>query len=416
MRETFRKKLDKLKSFEERAALKELIEAVLLPMAEYQEEKWEEIKNRVFDEARAESGYLPIVMGLCTIGEYDPAHNRLFPVLPPETLDLASISAMLSEGHPIELFSVYLDEPWERLSEIFANDRSFKAVLRTNKGEMRASCKLRRDERFSAVLRDLYGSFVLHGIPWKTVHNVYTHRMARVILTDAAGLPESETLTEISVDFEDTIVKHDMLPLWNIETLSLKGTGFAIPFEEKVLFEHRIRFSDADEAANFLIGADASIRSVKRVGTDMILLADASKNREWNVYKITTPKIFAIDKESIFPLFSNETKMNFTAFAASGIRVFTYAELLRHIESFGFPLTAEDIQITNETRSDEIPGTMNFELDVAFSQINDTKTMRVVFSAADAGSYMPYIKDMVAFLMSELQIICPQYKCAGVFA
>jgi hypothetical protein len=414
MKETFQKKLNTVKSLEERTALKELIEKVLLPMAEYQEGRWDAIRARVFDESRPKSGFFPIITGLCAKSEYDPAHTWLFPILPPDAPDLSAVSAALSEEKPVELFSVYLDEPWERFREILTGERLFEAVLHTEKSEVRASCKLYPDKRFSEALKGLYASFVLHGIPWKTVQSAYINRMARVVLTSAEKLPEDETLTEINVKFEDTAVKHDMLPLWNIETLLLKGTGFAIPFEENALFEHRIRFSNTDESANFLVAPDPLIRSVKREGAESVLLSEAPKNREWNVYKVVSPQSSVMDKEPSFPLFSNAGTENFTAFVADGTRVFTAAEIMRRIESHGLPLTAGDIQITDEKYPDEIPGTMNFELDEAFSQINDTKTLRVFFSVEDMGEYAPYAKDMIAFLMSELQIVFQKYRCTGV--
>jgi hypothetical protein len=412
VRETFRKKLNGIKSLEERAALKELIENVLLPMAEYQEEKWEGIKARVFDEAKIREERLQIIMGLCDREGYDPAHSWLSPILPWEEPNLSAISEALSLSEPVELFSVYLDEKFENLRDIFSAGRSYDTELRTDDGVVRASCRLVPDTRYTDALKNVYKSFILHGLAWETVQTAYLDRMARVVLTDWDMPGEGEALKEININFENSAVRHDRIPLWNIEVLSCKGKGFALAFEDEQLYEHHISLPDA--GSDYLAAVHSSIRSVKKMPFELRVKTDVAKPTMWNIYRIARPQNLAMDKNPSFPLFSNARAENFVAFAADGTGVFTTAEILRRIESFALPLTVNGIRITDEEHPGEIRGTMNFALDDTFSRINAAKALVVSFNVGNAGEYAPYTSDMVCFLMSELQMKYPQYRCAGI--
>ncbi|MDR1245682.1 MAG: hypothetical protein LBK57_01475 [Clostridiales Family XIII bacterium] len=421
MKELLKKKLNNVKDLEQRKALKELIDEFLLPMAEYQDERWEELVSRVANEIRPRNEqFCDIVMGLCGKDEYDPAHSYLFPILPFETLNLSSIETSLKDSNethaPVTLFSAYIDETWERVLEILSEAPVFDVNLRTNDGaSVNGSCCLVPDEKYKDALRDVYRSFEKNGLPWNTVCTAYIDRMASAVLTECEPFPADATLAEINVNFGDAahIFRTDMAPLWNIARLEMKCNGAIFPLEDNVTFEHYIEIESSETEHGYLVAANNEyVRSVRKEGATLIITTNDAKGNDTDVYKIVHPRDSQTDAKLPYPLFLNRRRSFFTDMLANrATNVFTYAEVMRIISSYSFPLTVRDIKVTDEKYPSCTRGTMNFALDDAFSHINTAQTLCVSFDADEKGKYT---QDTIRFLMSELQMRFPVYLCVGV--
>jgi hypothetical protein len=420
MKETLKKKLNNVKDLEQRKALKELVDEVLMPMAEYQEERWEELLNRVADEVQPSDEPHEIVTGLCGKDEYDPAHSYLFPILPPEKPNLSDIEAALkATGEtraPIRLFSVYINETWEKALGILTDSPVFDVTLLTAGGaSVSGTCLLVPDERYKEVLRDVYRSFIKNGLSWNTVCTAYTDRMASIELTEWESFPEDAVLSEIHVnfkDFADTFVT-DMVPLWNIARSEMKSINFALPVEDGLTFEHRIGIDESEIAHGYIVNTnDESVRSVRREHARLIVTTDTKKSRMWEIYKIVCPQGSQTDMRLPYPLFSNRRRRLFIdMFAERARNIFTYAEAMRILSSYDLPVTALDLEATSEELPPHTHGTMNFDLDGGFTHINTAKTLCVFF---EADGKEEYAQDIIRFLMSELQMHFPVYRCAGL--
>jgi hypothetical protein len=416
MKELLKKKLDAVKSLEERAALKELIEQVILPMAEYQEEQWAKLRSRIFDEIRPpDEDSHEIVTGICDRKEYDPVHAYLSPILPPETPDLAAVQNALLGEAPTELFSVYIDARWENALALLSNPPVFEADLHTDKSVLKGSCTLVPDAKHKAALRDVYRCFVRHDLPWKTVNTAYIDRTANVMLTDWDTFPEGETLREIEVRFGElkNVLRHDMILLWNVKRINMKSMSFAFPHEDNARFEHRIAIAESEAAHGYLVSADENaIRSVRREATDLIVTTDAPKGKMWDVFKIVRPRDSRMDAKMSFPVFSNRRRQTFTdMLAAGGANVFSKGEVLRLLGSYDFPVRVHEAEVTDGRYPPHTHGDMNAALDEAFSYVNTAGSLRVSFDTDGAGDFA---EDMIRFLMSELQMKFPHYRCVGV--
>jgi hypothetical protein len=415
MKELLRKKLAAVKSLEERAALKELIETLILPMAEHEEAMWEKLEARVFSEIPAPDEAYEIVTGLCSVEAYDPLHSFLFPILPPEKIDLAQIQTALSGDADVPLFSVYIRAAWREALSIVEGARAFEATLRTQSGSFKGTCRLMPDTRYQDALRDLYKSFGKQDLPWRTVQSAYIDRIARVVLSDAEKIPDGETLTAIHVNFGDFSehIQYDMLPLWNVKRTVLQGTNFALPMRDELVFEHRISLSDAETAHVYLVTAEEEgVRYVKREASELIVIADTARNRDWSVHVIVRPAESQMDVTPQYPLFSNRRRLRFADRFAAVSNVFTRAEVTRTLSSYALPLAVKKIEVTEERYPVYTHGTMNFALDDAFSQIGSEKSLCVSFAADEACA--AYAQDMARFLASELQTRYPAYRCVGI--
>jgi hypothetical protein len=417
MKEMLRKKLNNVKDLEQRRALKELIEEVLLPMAENQEEKWSEITGRVVDEIRPQEEPYEIVMGLCDKADYDPVHSHLFPILPPEKPNLSGMEAALKETRgPVVLFSVYINETWEKVLGILSDPPIFDAVLLTADGtSVNGVCRLIPDTGYADALRDVYRSFIKNGLPWNTVNTAHIDRMASVELTGWDEFPKDAKLSEIDVKFgtSDCVFLTDMIPLWNIVRLEMKCSGAIFPMEDSVTFEHYIEIEESEAEHGYLISAgNEDVQSVRRESSALVIRTNDAKGKNPDVYKIVRPHDLQMDTMLRYPPFSNRRRLLFTDMLANrAMNVFTYAEAMRIIESHSLPVTVRDIGITDKKYPPHTRGTMNLVLDDAFSHINDSKILCVSFEAEENAEYS---QDMIRFLMSELQMYFPVYLCVGV--
>jgi hypothetical protein len=415
MRNVLKKKLEAVKSLEERGALKELIEQVVLPMAEYQKDRWDRLEERVFNEIRLPEESHDIVVGMCDKRSYDPVHTYLFPILPPETADLAAIGAALAGEAPVELFSVFVDAEWSRALDILSAPSDFPVRLHAGSQVVHGTCRLIPDFRYKDALRDVYRSFVKHDLPWKTVPTPYIDRMARAVMTKWDKFPSDATLSEIDVEFGDLsdVLRHDRVLLWNVKRLEMKGDAFVLPLEETSVFEHRVDIEKSGAAHGYLVSArEQSVRFVRREAEELVITADEPKVKAWDVYKIVRPQETQMNANPPYPLFSNRRRLTFTdTLATRSTPIFSFAEIMRRIEAYEFPLEVRGIEVTEEKLPAYTHGTMNEALDDAFSHVNAAKSLCVSFVAV--GDDDSYAEDRIRFLMSELQTKFPGYGCAG---
>lgn len=214
-------------------------------------------------------------------------------------------------------------------------------------------------------------------------------------------------------------VHYDMVPLWNIEFLKLKSTGFPIPCKDKINFEHTVALAETDREHGYLAAFQAEgVSYVRRTRQALVIVASTAQQDTWDVIKIINP---AANKREAYeyPLVSNAKRQAFSDILAQKSQrvIRTEAELRRLIGSFtaAQSLSLSRIAILPRSRQQEEQAAcyeMNFFITDEVRRADYQNRLVLYFTVSDKNSFLNC--DLVSFVVSEVQMYYPEYKCEGV--
>jgi hypothetical protein len=427
MKELVMERLNRMEDLEQRKLLKSMVTGLFLNLVDYQDEMNRQLQERVFSEVEDHEERHDIYASLCSREEVDPIHEFLFPMLPEDmeaqSCDLTALAQKLHSGEELVLSTIFLECGYNLLQALEENERHFHGQLVTSAGHYPIKVRLRKSRRYTDEIERLYEIFQQNGIPWKTVNHPFIHKFYDVQLVSCEGAPDAvEDVKEISLQLEEFELykRLDRVPLWNIERLKLRNAGFPVPAEDRVNYEHVLSLRKTGTEHGYLVNAEeALIRYIKRMPADLVVVSPDDKSGDWEVMKLTRPASGLVTMAQ-YELVSNRRQNSFIGRYAGKRIVRSKGELLRIANSFeaAAALELEGIElIDRRSRSTECcTYSLNDFVSDSIRTDQDRKTLLLRFKrrAGTADSFI--VQDLMSFIVSELQMHFPEYKCEGEWA
>lgn len=175
-------------------------------------------------------------------------------------------------------------------------------------------------------------------------------------------------------------------------------------------------------------GTEGDIRYIKRTEEELTIVTPRDKSGEWNVLKVTKPVTTRLSRQT-YPLLSNRRQDSFLGRYAGkqAVIVRAKAEIMRIVNSFeaaqGLELERVDIWggAGRNDVSNLLTKTQTYPLNPFVSDNVRTEEgkqiMRLGFRRGSddvlptAPAYI--LSDLMSFLVSEVQMYFPEYKCEG---
>ncbi|MFK4303478.1 hypothetical protein ABH892_003598 [Paenibacillus sp. RC254] len=436
MKELVQDRLSKMDDLEQRRLLKNMMAGVFMNLVEYQEEMTRQLERRVFEEIENTEEKFDVYVSLTSREDYDPIHEFLFPVLPTDTkdkvMDISRVAEVVREGGALPLFTLFLEMETEQITALVRSKRVFGGTLVTETGSYPIRFRLEHNRSYILEIEKLYLMFMQNGMPWKTINHPYAYKFVDCVLVGGEGEPDAdEEIHEITISLEefDVFKKVDVFPLWNIERLSLKNSGFPIPAIDHVNYEHVLPLSKTGPEHGYLIdGVEGDIRYIKRTEEELTIVTPRDKSGEWNVLKVTKPVPTRLSRQT-YPVLSNRRQDSFLGRYAGkqAVIVRAKAEITRIVHSFEAAqgLELERVDIWGGTGRNDVSKLLSksqtYPLNPFVSDNVRTEEgkqiMRLGFrhGSAEASSTFPayILSDLMSFLVSEVQMYFPEYKCEG---
>ncbi|MCW3791444.1 normocyte-binding protein [Paenibacillus sp. LS1] len=435
MKDMIRDRLNKMEDLEQRRMLKDLMTGVFLNLVEYQETLNKQIEQRVFDEVEHLEDKFDFYTSLINRDDYDPIHEFLSPViasdLDNQILDVSGVVQVVRDGGELSLFTLFLELETEQIRRLLESDRTFKGILTTNAGTYPLTFRLKSNLTYLKEIEKLYHAFMLNGVSWRTINFPYIFKFVDCVLVGGEGEPAvHEEIKEISISLEeyDAYKRSDIIPLWNLESITQRNTGFPMPAIDRVNYEHTLSLRKEGTEHGYLVdGTQGDIRYIQRTEDKLIIVTPRDASGDWNMLKITNPSTTNLSHFP-YPVCSNHRQETFvTRFAegqSRGIR--SKAEITRILNSLealkGFELVdikVEDplegkVKIVTKEKS------VTYPLNTFVSDSIRTKHGKPVMNLSirvDKGiqSSIPEFlhTDVLSFLVAEVQRYLPEYCCEG---
>ncbi|TCO71507.1 normocyte-binding protein [Marinisporobacter balticus] len=422
MKEELYDKINHIENLKDRALLKELLNEVFIPLYEHSDNMYRSLEKRVFDEIAYNQQNYSLYTTIVKKQDFDPIHYFLYPMLEEDIkeqeYDLLYILDTMLQNKQVKMFKVFLKCDYLIFKDLLKKDLKFKGSIKTDKRVYDAYFKIKKNTQYWDEIYKLYQMFIRNNIPWRTINAPYISKIADVVLIEyEKGITKDETIQEINVDFGQysKYIEYDRVPIWNIQKLVLESTGFPMPCENQVHFEHSVSLKGEGLEHGYLVEYDEHIKNVRHTKENLMIVSEIEEAKDWDLFKVVRPKKSRIEKYR-FELVSNAKKISFAEKLSNknGMNIKTKAELIRMIDSFEASkhLQFKEVKIVDkEEHIKEETYNMNFFI---IDEIRDSdygKKMILYFSAKDENNFI--IRDLLSFIISEIQLFYPEYKCEG---
>lgn len=423
MKELIREQLNQINRLEDKVLLKDILNGVFLSLYEENTAMYGELEKRVFEELEYQQGNYSIKTNIIKKEDYDPTHHMFSPILMEDVdtmqYDLAEIQQNLAQDQPYFVLKAFVKCDYLLFCKMLKEKKTLKGDVVTDRKSYTAYFQIEQDKAYMDKVKKLYQLFILNGVAWNTVNIPYVSRMVRVFLNGTEEkIGDREGIKEVSVDFGEysNYIYYNMVPIWNVKQETLTGVGFATPCIDHVNFEHSVTIKNYGENNGYLIeDTGEKIKYVRHNIGNVSITAEVPEGKFWSVFVAVQGELKKIDHFT-YPFMSNEKKVGFTERlqANCGKTVKTKAELMRFIESFSVQgyLEFHSLEITDRDEQ-AIPETYSMDCFIE-DEIRDKdygKKLILYFIGKDKGFFA--IRDLMSFVVSEVQILYSEYRCEG---
>ncbi|MBU3104339.1 normocyte-binding protein [Clostridium gasigenes] len=416
-------KLNEIKELGDRVLLKKIMNSVFSSLEEYSEDRFNQLEERVFNEVPYVKEKYNIYSTIIKRNKIDQTDDFLYPILSEDveekTYDTIKILKSIEEKKTSNMFKIFLKCDYLIFKEFISNNLNIKGVIETNKKVHEAYFKVVENKEYTDKVSRLYKSFINSNVTWTTVNNPYIHKIADIVLIGCKDKIENdESVIKIEVDFGEynKYVEYDMVPLWNIKELKLKCNGFPMPCIDKINYEHNISIVKQGEKNGYLVDYEnVDINYVTFTKESVIISSTTNETAFWNLWDIISGEENKTSKYE-YELMTNKVNVNFSNKLAfqNPYTIKTKTELARVINSLKASkyLKFKDIKLEKNhlTKIKETYDVNDFIIDEIRDE-NIKKALILYFEPIDKDNYLN--KDILSFLVSEIQFLYPEYECEG---
>jgi len=412
-----------MKSVTEKNMLRDVMEDIFIPLYDHVEGQYNRLEQRVKEQMPLQTSLFAIWSTLMDRENASGGCPYLFPMLEgdlrrPE-IELVGIRERLQNEREIRLDTVFVQADYLICREIEDSREVFNGTLKAESGDFRIGIRLRLSKRYPDCIENLYRLFISNNIPWQTVNSPYMFKMFDVMLVwiDLNGKEESGIIVgyEASYSKHNGYIKRGLVPVWNVCTLRIKSEDFPLAALDKVNYEYMFDLSVEGAENGYLADyGSADISAVRREENALIVTSPLQKGLIWDMYKIVKRKDYATD---YFPyeLMNNAQEDSFAArmIAYYGTVIKTNAELRRLLAAYEVSeyIELDSVQVVSGAVTGETYEVNNFLKD----EIRDlavSKSLLLKFKPLKRNSYI--LRDVMSFLVSQVQLVYPEFHCVGV--
>lgn len=422
MEEMIKEEISRIGNLKERVVFKDIIERLFLSLYETNREMYRELESRIMDDLAFDLNRYRITVGLVEKEYLDPSHHLLLPIreedMTEPVYEITEMMRQLAEEGRSLVRTCFLEYDYLGIQKLLAKER-IGGKIYTDQGEYPAEFAVSQAPKYLREISHLYEVFVSNGVPWQTVNAPYLYKFIDVyLLKMPEEITAAEKILKIEPDFEEFAqwVHDDLIPIWNIRRLKMDSVGFPVPCENHKSYEHTISIREYGNEHVYLIDDVAHSYSIRQRENRLLIMGEEAEARKWQVYMIRNGENRRFDRFT-YPLMTNQRKDEFLERFArrQGERVRTGGELARLIQGYGMEeyVAYEGYEIEDVADAEENAETysMNgFILD-EIREREAVKRLVLLFRKKSELTFL--LRDIMSFLVSEVQLIYGEYRCEG---
>ncbi len=420
--EMIKKEINRIGDLQERVVFKDMVENVFLSLYEANGQMYRELESRIMDDLAFDINRYRVCTGIVEREYLDRSHHLLSPMREEDTrervYDMAEIRKRIRKDGCCPVKTFFMEYDYLGIEKLLAEGKAMGLVV-TSGGEYPVEFAIKRNGEYLGEVSHLYKVFIGNGIPWQTVNMPYLYKFVDLFLTGIPeGITEADTVLRIEPDLGEYApwAHENYLPVWNIKKVEMDSVGFPVPCEDHKGYEHTISVKEYGNDHVYLVDDGAAIHHVRQRENHLIVMGEDAEARKWQVYMIRAGTNRRIDRFT-YPLMTNLRKDEFLErFACrQGMRVRTKAELARLIRGYGLEEYVEyvDCGILDGERGEVPVETYSMNPFLLDEVREGGYRKRLVLKFIPKGEPDFLLRDIMSFLVSEVQLLYGEYLCEG---
>ena len=332
------------------------------------------------------------------------------------------------------LNEVYVDISYNQLEDIVQGE--YEAWINVAGENYGMKIVLEYDRRYEKKIERLYEAFKLNGKKWQTVNMAHFKRMYRIKVVEYDFQMTKELYEKIKENrdeavyefgiYEENILFNKTL-LWNIEEKKIISSIFVRPVKNDISFEYVIK-KDENEILVENNGTGDILCCYSENLNDLHIISRKKLENIWNVFSIKSIQecrknlmINSIELEKMpeYFLFTNFRKESFTdrfkENAGTENRINSKIELYKVFSDYEFikeNFSLKEINIgKNVLENIETYNCNEFiKNDFKLFFYNEKINLNLFAECIEKSNYT---EDMLSFIVSEIQLRVPEFRCRG---
>jgi len=401
-------RLLEVQDIEERHLLRSVMAEMLIPFYENVEESFKQIENRLFRENCEYERTFQVITGIQERSKIDLSDTGMFPMriedLEAQELNISDLIEAMKQGLNYRICSVFLEADYAEIRKLEKSRKVFQAIIKTENGEYPSAVRLTKNCEYLEMIGALYQEFVNNGVEWKTLCTPYLHKIYDIQMI-SSECPEEENIEEIFVFFEDfePCVKYNYVPMWNIRNIKLKTNSYPSFCLDRIHYEHCIAGSKLKGNYDYLVAGTRPLWSVSRRDEDLYIQCDEKLPTEWVLREFCYE--FGMRYYEL-PLMKNMSSVSSRA-----VRTIAGAKkMVKDMECDEY-IELIDINQNVHERDEETYECNGFMIDEIRNNTTGP-TLYFEFRACDTDSILT--RDIMSYVVSQLQLIYPEFQCKGI--
>lgn len=397
---------------DEREEFRAAILKSFMKITEGIEEKITSFEKKILETVGDTKENIDIFVALISKDEYYLYEDKLFPMIENEEISLKDILQTNQKKYK----DVYLSISSDKIDQY--HEKVLDGTIIVNEKEFKVKVKLVLNSKYEEQIKKLYEVFNLNNLKWKTVLNPYLKKIFTIEIIEyeegLATILDGNEKLNIDKEELENIWYEDILLCWNIKEKKVLGEGIIRPTKDRIHLENILNFSSNKNVYIYPL-ENCHIYLVEKINQEQVrIISEDKKNIIWKIWEIQD-----IDEEKIkklkFKSFNNKMELHFInkLKLEKDLRIRTMTELERILNSFSI-FKKYFIFITaiveNEEKDNIIGYDVNpFILD-EFRLKGYQKNLKIKLKALQNDEFTV---DILSFIVSEIQLYFPEYKCIG---
>lgn len=422
MEEMIKQEISRIDGLKERVVFKDIIERLFLSLYETNREMYRELESRIMDDLAFDLNRYRITMGIVEKEYLDPSHHLLSPIreedMAEPAYELPEMMRQLAEEGRSLVKTWFLEYDYLGIQKLLSKER-IGGVIYTDRGGYPAEFAVSQNRAYLREISRLYEVFVNNGVPWQTVNAPYLYKYIDVyLLKMPEGITAAEKILKIEPDLEEFAqwAHDDLIPIWNIRRLKMDSVGFPVPCEDHKSYEHTISIREYGNEHVYLIDDAAHSYSIRQRENRLLIMGEEAEARKWQVYMIRSGENRRFDRYT-YPLMTNQRRDEFLERFGrrQERRVRTGSELARLIQGYGMEdyVAYEGYEIQDGRDAEEAAETYSMNAFI-LDEIREREAVkRLVLLFRKKSKLTFLLRDIMSFLVSEVQLLYGEYRCEG---
>lgn len=411
--ELMRENVKKINDSEQVKFFREVIEPSFKELIEHTDNMYKGLEENIYRELSNDKRDFEVVTALIPKKEFGYQSLYFSPICEEDNQEINSndIIDKLLKGQGVFLEKLYLPYDNEKINDILKNEMFYTCTVfsKDNKCDLRISLEL--DKSYLKKEELLYNVFNKNSLKWNSINIPFSKKIVKVyveeVLGDLSNIEEIERIEYQSFNYE-----RNMLPIWNIRIDYLSVSAGVYPAEDKINYYYKLFSEDIKDIEKNILpfSNNVNIKAVYLEDTgDLKIICDEDNIKTWEIFGFKSVEnrafqninLYRNQYENIFDKLKYKNEGN----------IKTKGEVKRLVNLYGreYGISLQDVKV-----SDTKEGIVSYKNSFITEENNLINHSRFIILYFQVEKIEAFTRDIIDFILAQVQLSINNYQCRGV--